>query len=103
MTTPEETAANTAPATPRTTADEPEALKKLREKREERLASRRSGNLRLRNALNAIFILMALVAMAGVTAAALRGASLTPWYSTALAAVLVKMAEVALRLPAMKK
>ncbi len=103
MTTPQEKTANAKPNAPHGTEGEPVALKMLREKREERLAQRRSGNLRLRNALNAVFILMALVAMVGVTTAALRGGSLTPWYSTALAAVLVKMAEVAIRLPAMKK
>ena len=82
------------------------ALRSLRERRErhERLRrDARRGNLRLRNALNTIFILMAVAAMVGVAWAAHKGGSLTPWYATALAAVLVKMVEVVLRIPSMRK
>lgn len=68
-----------------------------------RRSAERGRNLRLRNALNVIFILAALVSMAGIFLTERAGGDLTPWYVAALLAVLVKMVEVALRLPSMKR
>lgn len=71
-------------------------------KHPEREAERRkvSRSLYLRNVLNSIFILLALVAMLGI---GLHWGSPAPtWcYVVALIAVLVKIAEAALRMPSM--
>ena len=59
-------------------------------------------NLFIRNILNSVFILMALVAMVGLLI--VKQQPYLMWcYLLGLFAVIVKMAEVALRLPAMKK
>lgn len=62
-----------------------------------------SNRLLLRNVLNAVFILLAIVAMVGVLIAPVGSSWLTAAYATGLLAVIVKMSEVMLRMPGMKK
>lgn len=57
-------------------------------------------NLFIRNILNGLFILIALVAMIGILVAKNH---LMVWYAIGLFAVLIKMVEVMLRMPGMRK
>ncbi len=57
-------------------------------------------NLFIRNILNALFIIVALVAMIGIIVAK---EYVMVWYSVGLFAVIIKMVEVMLRMPGIKK
>ncbi len=57
-------------------------------------------NLFIRNILNALFIIVALVAMIGIIVAK---EHVMMWYSVGLFAVIIKMVEVMLRMPGIKK
>lgn len=57
-------------------------------------------NLFIRNILNALFIIIALVAMIGIIVAK---EYVMVWYSVGLFAVIIKMVEVMLRMPGIKK
>ena len=57
-------------------------------------------NLFIRNILNALFIIVALVAMIGIIVAK---EHVMVWYSVGLFAVIIKMVEVMLRMPGIKK
>lgn len=74
-----------------------ERLRTQRHQREERHTSR---NLFIRNVLNILFILIAIVAMIGIMA---DKSHLMVWYAVGLFAVLIKMVEVMLRMPGLKK
>lgn len=64
---------------------------------------RKAGkNLFIRNILNSLFILLAIIAMVGILFAD-KGSSLTIWYGLGLFAVLIKMVEVVLRMPGLNK
>uniref|UniRef100_UPI003FD81868 hypothetical protein n=1 Tax=Alloprevotella sp. TaxID=1872471 RepID=UPI003FD81868 len=54
----------------------------------------------IRNILNALFIIVALVAMIGIIVAK---EHVMVWYSVGLFAVIIKMVEVMLRMPGIKK
>ncbi len=56
-------------------------------------------NLFIRNILNSIFILVALVAMIGIL---VDKAHMMIWYATGLFSVIIKMIEVMLRMPGIK-
>ena len=62
-----------------------------------------SRNLFLRNILNSIFILLAIVAMVGIVLTDTTEGSLTRWYAVGLFAVVVKMVEVVLRMAGNKR
>ena len=61
---------------------------------------RMTRNLFIRNILNALFIIVALVAMIGIIVAK---EHVMVWYSVGLFAVIIKMVEVMLRMPGIKK
>lgn len=82
--------------------DENDILERLRHPERERERRKVSRNLFIRNILNCIFILLAIVAMVGIVATG-RGGDIMKWYALGLFAVVVKMAEVLMRMPGMKK
>ena len=59
-------------------------------------------NLYVRNILNTLFILMAIIAMVGIVLTD-KGGNLMAWYGLGLFAVVVKMVEVVLRMPGVKR
>lgn len=68
--------------------------------RKEQQKQRMTRNLFIRNILNALFIIVALVAMIGIIVAK---EHVMVWYSVGLFAVIIKMVEVMLRMPGIKK
>ena len=60
----------------------------------------KTKNLFLRNILNSIFILVALAAMIGIL---VDNNHIMIWYGVGLFAVLIKMVEVLLRMPGLRK
>lgn len=72
---------------------------KLPERKEPK-RRRITRNLFIRNILNALFIIVALVAMIGIIVAK---EHVMVWYSVGLFAVIIKMVEVMLRMPGIKK
>lgn len=80
------------------TSDWLERLKHLERKEPKR--RRITRNLFIRNILNALFIIVALVAMIGIIVAK---EHVMVWYSVGLFAVIIKMVEVMLRMPGIKK
>ena len=68
--------------------------------RKEPTRQRITRNLFIRNILNALFIIVALVAMIGIIVAK---EHVMVWYSVGLFAVIIKMVEVMLRMPGIKK
>ena len=60
----------------------------------------KTKNLFLRNILNSIFILVALVAMIGIL---VDSKHTMIWYSVGLFAVIIKIVEVLLRMPGLKR
>lgn len=75
-------------------------LEQLRQSRHAQQKRRMTHNLFLRNILNSIFIIVALVAMIGILVDNTRAML---WYSVGLFAVIIKMVEVVLRMPGIKK
>lgn len=81
--------------------DRDDILERLRHPERE-AERRRPGRLFLvRNTLNCVFIVMALVAMVGIVADG-RGNHTMIWYGLGLFAVVIKMTEVLLRMPGMR-
>ena len=77
-------------------------LERLRHPEREHQRKRMSRNLFIRNILNSVFILVAVVAMIGIVATHSSPKSMI-WYGVGLFAVLIKMVEVALRMPGLNK
>lgn len=77
-------------------------LERLKHPEQEQQRHRMSRNLMVRNVLNALFIILAVVAMVGIVASDPEG-SLMTWYAVGLVAVVVKMIEVVLRMPGFRK
>ena len=69
-------------------------LEQLRQSRQARQKRRMTHNLFLRNILNSIFIIVALVAMIGILVDNTRTML---WYSVGLFAVIIKMVEVVIK------
>lgn len=80
--------------------ERPDILERLRHPEREGERRKMSKNLFIRNILNVVFILIAIVAMIGIL---LDKAHLTTWYAVGLFAVIIKMIEVMMRMPGMKK
>lgn len=76
-------------------------LERLKHPAREAERRKADSRLRIRNVLNTVFILLALTAMAGIVAAP--AGKLMTWYGIGLFAVLVKMVEVMLRMPGVRK
>lgn len=82
-------------------------LERLRHPEREAERRRPDRLFLVRNVLNVVFIIVALVAMVGIaynmlSGSAVRGGAMV-WYAVGLFAVLIKMVEVMLRMPAMTK
>lgn len=82
--------------------DENDILERLRHPERETERRKMSRTLFIRNILNSLFILMALVAMIGIVIAETNESQMI-WYGVGLFAVLVKMVEVMLRMPGLRK
>lgn len=77
---------------------EQDILERLRHPEREQEKRKISRNLFVRNILNGIFILLALVAMIGILLTP-AGTGIMIWYGVGLFAVVVKMAEAVMRMP----
>lgn len=75
-------------------------IERLRAERAQKETRHMSKNLFIRNVLNTLFILIALIAMIGIM---LDKSHPMIWYAVGLFAVLIKMVEVMLRMPGLKK
>ena len=75
-------------------------LDRLQHPEREHNKKRMTRNLFLRNILNCIFIIVALIAMIGILA---DKSHIMLWYAVGLFAVIIKMVEVMLRMPGIKK
>lgn len=82
--------------------EENDILERLRHPEREGQRRKMSRNLMIRNMLNAVFIIVAIVAMVGIVATSNSDKTML-WYGVGLFAVVIKMVEVMLRMPGMKK
>ncbi len=83
--------------------ERPDILERLKHpEREEARHKERDKTFVVRNVLNIVFIALAIVAIIGIVATP-AGGPLMIWYGLALFAVLIKMVEVVLRMPGMKR
>ena len=82
--------------------DENDILERLRHPEREAERRKVTRNLFIRNILNSIFILLAIIAMIGIVFSEKMG-NIYIWYGLGLFAVLIKMVEVMLRMPGLKK
>ena len=78
--------------------NENDILERLKHPEQEAEKLKISKNLFVRNILNSLFILMAVIAMIGITVSDKEGSHLMTWYGLGLFAVVVKMVEVMLRM-----
>lgn len=83
--------------------EEDSYVERLRHPERETQRRQTDKSLFVRNILNSIFILLAVIAMIGIVAASYLQANLMPWYGLGLFAVLFKMVEVVLRMPGLRK
>lgn len=86
---------------PHTPADGSDILERLRHPEREHERQKTSRNLFVRNILNTLFILLAVIAMIGIVATP-KGNGLMKWYAVGLFAVVVKMVEAVMRMPHMR-
>lgn len=82
--------------------DSNDILERLKHPEQEESRRKMDRNLYVRNILNTLFILMAIVAMVGIVLTD-KGGNLMAWYGLGLFAVVVKMVEVVLRMPGVKR
>ena len=87
---------------PNSRDEDNDILERLRHPELNRERRRMSRNLFIRNILNGIFIIIALVAMIGMLVAP-KGESQQFWLQLGLLAVVFKMVEVLMRMPHIKK
>lgn len=78
-------------------------LERLKHPEREGERRRMSRNLFLRNIINSFFILLAVAAMVGIVVTDEGSQARTACYALGLVAVVVKMVEVVLRMPGMRK
>ena len=78
--------------------NENDILERLKHPEQEAEKRKISKNLFVRNILNSLFILMAVIAMIGITVSDKEGSHFMTWYGLGLFAVVVKMVEVMLRM-----
>ncbi|MDD7080015.1 MAG: hypothetical protein PUI06_04610 [Prevotella sp.] len=83
-----------------TSNNDPDILEQLRHPEQRRQKQQMSRNLFIRNILNVLFIIVALVAMVGILVSK---EHIMVWYVVGLFAVMIKMVEVMLRMPGFKK
>ena len=83
--------------------NEDDILERLQHPEREAEKRKMSRNLFIRNILNSLFILLAIIAMIGITVADKEGGYLMMWYGIGLFAVVVKMIEVMLRMTGTRK
>ena len=77
-------------------------LERLKHPEREAERHKMKKNLFIRNILNSIFILLAIVSMLGIVFSEKSG-NMYIWYGLGLFAVMIKMVEVMLRMPGLKK
>ena len=82
--------------------DSNDILERLKHPEQEESRRKMDRNLYVRNILNTLFILMAIIAMVGIVLTD-KGGNLMAWYGLGLFAVGVKMGEVGLRMPGVKR
>ncbi len=82
--------------------EDSDILERLRHPEREAERKKMSTNLFIRNILNSVFVLLAIIAMIGIVATDEDG-NLMMWYGLGLFAVVIKMVEVVLRMPGLKK
>lgn len=83
-----------------TQQDKPDILERLRHPEREQERRKMSRNLFIRNILNVVFTLIALVVIVGICVD--RG-HVQLWCTVGLIAVVIKMVEVMMRMPGIKK
>ena len=83
--------------------NENDILERLKHPEQEADKRKISKNLFVRNILNSLFILIAVIAMIGITVSDKEGSHLMTWYGLGLFAVVVKMVEVMLRMTGKSK
>lgn len=83
-----------------TSNNDSDILEQLRHPEQRRQKQQMSRNLFIRNILNVLFIIVALVAMVGILVSK---EHIMVWYVVGLFAVMIKMVEVMLRMPGLKK
>ena len=83
-----------------TSNNDPDILEQLRHPEQRRQKQQMSRNLFIRNILNVLFIIVALVAMVGILVSK---EHIMVWYVVGLFAVMIKMVAVMLRMPGFKK
>lgn len=83
--------------------NENDILERLKHPEQEAEKRKISRNLFIRNILNSLFILMAVIAMVGITVTGKDDTHLMTWYGLGLFAVVVKMVEVMLRMTGKNK
>lgn len=83
-----------------TSNNDSDILEQLRHPEQRRQKQQMSRNLFIRNILNVLFIIVALVAMVGILVSK---EHIMVWYVVGLFAVMIKMVEVMLRMPGFKK
>ena len=88
---------------PYTEDSDKDILERLRHPELEGERRKMSRNLFMRNILNSVFILLAIIAMVGIVVSAKGERSKMLWYGLGLYAVIIKMVEVVLRMPGIKK
>lgn len=75
-------------------------LERLRHPEQQHKRQKMTRNLFVRNVLNGLFMIIALIAMLGIIIAK---EYVMVWYAVGLFAVIIKMVEVMLRMPGFKK
>ncbi len=83
--------------------EEENILERLKHPEREEQRRRMGRGLFIRNILNSIFILVALAAMVGIVALPSHSPRLPFFYVLGLIAVLIKMVEVLMRMPGIKR
>ena len=83
-----------------TSNNDSDILEQIRHPEQRRQKQQMSRNLFIRNILNVLFIIVALVAMVGILVSK---EHIMVWYVVGLFAVMIKMVEVMLRMPGFKK
>ncbi len=83
--------------------NEKDILERLKHPEQEAEKRKISRNLFIRNILNSLFILIAVIAMIGIAVTGKDDTHLMTWYGLGLFAVVVKMVEVMLRMTGKSK
>lgn len=78
-------------------------LERLKHPELEEERRKMNRNLFIRNIINSVFIILAIIAMIGITLTDSQSPSHLWWYGLGLLAVIIKMVEAVMRMPGLKK